>query len=76
MQGLAGEREMGFAQSLALCGVGMNQSSDIRREGIPISDQLRFAGKLTHSGANHVYTGNGTIRLAYELDESPSLENL
>src|SRR3954447_14589980 len=76
VQRLAGQREMCFTESLALGWVCMNQLGDVCGECIPIGDELRFSGQFTNSGTDHVDAHYRTVRTAYQLYESPSLEDL
>ena len=76
VQRLAGKREMGFAKCLALCRVRMDQAGDVFGKCLPVRDQLRFAGKLTHPGTDHVNPDDRTFRPAYQLDEAAGLQNL
>ena len=76
VQRLAGKREMGFAKCLALCRVRMDQAGDVFGKCLPVRDQLRFAGKLTHPGTDHVNPDDPTLRTAYQLDEPAGLQNL
>ena len=76
VQRLAGKGEMGFAKCLALCRVRMDQAGDVFGKCLPVRDQLRFAGKLTHPGTDHVNPDDRTLRPAYQLDEPAGLQNL
>ena len=76
MQRLTGECEMGLTESLTLGWVRVDQLGDIMGECVPVGNQLGFRGKLTNPGTDHVDTDYGTVRPAYQFDESASLENL
>ena len=73
---LTSECEMGLTEGFTLCRVGVNQAGDVGGKRLPVRDQLRFTGKLTHPGADHVNPDDRAIRPAYQLDEATSLQNL
>ena len=47
VEGFPGERQVGFTQRFVLRGVGVDESRDVLRMGLPPDDELRLTDLLT-----------------------------
>src|SRR3712207_3249608 len=76
VQRLAGEREVGLAQGLALRRVRVDEGGDVVGLGLPVVDQLRLGDQLTDPAADHVHADHGAVDGLHELDRAGGLEDL
>ena len=76
VKGLARERHGGFAYGLILCGVSMNQGSDVIRVGFPTHYQFALTDLFTDPRTNGVEADDGSIFDTHQLDDAVGAEDV
>jgi hypothetical protein len=76
VQRLSGQREEGFAESLVLGRVRVEERSDVFGIGLPVHCELGLSDEFADARADHVHTDDGPVVDAHDLHRTGGADDV